>query len=165
MQHPNIAGIKDSSGDLDYFRRALELRGTRADWSVLVGPEHLLAETAALGADGGVCGGANLHPRLFVELFAAAVRKDTSQVEALQAEVLRLGRIYEIGAADAAVPRSLKCGLGWLGICSERMAEPFRALDERDRGLLIERLQELAIAPVYGDTDGSRAANSGSATW
>src|SRR5947208_471639 len=79
-----IVGLKDSSGDLGYFSRLLEAARVRPDWSVLVGPEHLLAETVSRGGDGGVNGGANLHPRLFVELFEAAVRGDTARVAELQ---------------------------------------------------------------------------------
>ncbi len=42
-----------------------------ADWSFLVGPEELLAESVLLGGHGGINGGANLHPSLYVSLYEA----------------------------------------------------------------------------------------------
>lgn len=41
---PQVVGVKDSSGDLGYFQSILELRRERPDWTLLVGPEHLLAD-------------------------------------------------------------------------------------------------------------------------
>ena len=38
----------------------------RPDFALLVGVEEILAEMVARGAHGGVCGGANLYPRLYV---------------------------------------------------------------------------------------------------
>src|SRR5690606_22003855 len=67
-----IIGIKDSSGDLDYFSQLIELKALRPDWSVMIGPEALLSEAMQRGGDGGVAGGANLMPALFVELYQAS---------------------------------------------------------------------------------------------
>ena len=45
-----IVGVKDSSGDLDYFRDWSRLRDeVRGDWSIMLGPEHLLVEAIRLG--------------------------------------------------------------------------------------------------------------------
>src|SRR5205085_1918634 len=83
MAIPNIAGIKDSGGDLAFFREVLQLRRQRPEWSVLIGPELLLAEAVLAGADGGVCGGANLLPRLFVDVHEAAKRGDRAALAPL----------------------------------------------------------------------------------
>jgi 4-hydroxy-tetrahydrodipicolinate synthase len=76
LGNARIVGVKDSSGDLGYFEQLLAVARERPDWSVLVGPEHLLADAVERGGQGGVNGGANLCPRLFVELYAAACRHD-----------------------------------------------------------------------------------------
>src|ERR1051325_140825 len=57
MDNPLIVGLKDSSGDMDYFRQAAALLPSRPKWSLLVGPEEKLAEAIALGGHGGVNGG------------------------------------------------------------------------------------------------------------
>jgi len=75
MDLPQVVGIKDSSGDMGYFHQVGRLLAERPEWSLLIGPEDLLADAVLLaGAHGGVNGGANLAPRLYVELYEAAVR-------------------------------------------------------------------------------------------
>ena len=143
--HPRIIGVKDSSGDLRYFDELLAIARERPDWSVLVGPEHLLAESVARGGHGGVNGGANLCPRLFVELYEAARRNATARVAELQQEVLRLGRIYQVGHHASSGIKGLKCALSLLGICDDFMAEPFHRFREPERQLMHRLLQEQGI--------------------
>ena len=69
---PNIVGLKDSSAQMIYFHKVRQLAAERPDFSLLVGPEELLGESVLSGAHGGVCGGANLFPRLYVDLYEAA---------------------------------------------------------------------------------------------
>ena len=78
MQQPRVVGLKDSSGNMGYFNRLLELRGQRPDWTLVTGPEELLAESVLLGGHGGVNGGANIFPRLYVSLHAAAEAGDAA---------------------------------------------------------------------------------------
>jgi dihydrodipicolinate synthase/N-acetylneuraminate lyase len=141
----NVVGLKDSSGDLDYFRAVRRLAATRQEWTLLVGPEHLTAETVRLGGDGGVNGGANVHPRLFVELYEAAQRGATEQVSRLQRQVEFFGRIYQLGRSEAAVIQGLKCALNCLGICSDRLAEPFAPLASAEREQVRGILGELNL--------------------
>ncbi|NXF32661.1 HOGA1 protein, partial [Nyctibius bracteatus] len=58
-QHPNIVGIKDSSGDIT--RMGLMVHKTRQeDFQVLAGSASFLLASYALGASGGVCALANV---------------------------------------------------------------------------------------------------------
>src|SRR4051794_13793957 len=50
---PKILGLKDSSGQLVYFHKIQALAAARPDFSLLMGPEELLAESVLLGAHGG----------------------------------------------------------------------------------------------------------------
>jgi len=98
MDLPQIVGLKDSSGNMVYFHQLVGLLPQRPDWTLLTGPEELLGESVLLGGDGGVCGGANLCPRLYVELYAAAARKDVPRVMELHAQVMKIsGTIYKVG--------------------------------------------------------------------
>ena len=132
-----IHGLKDSSGDFAQFEAYLEVTRQRPDWSVLIGPEHLTARAVLAGGDGGVNGGANLRPRLFVNLYEAAYAGDLARTSSLQAEVERLGSIYGLGTAGAVI-RGLKRALAQEGLCSGTMAEPFAPVAP------IDRLQTLA---------------------
>jgi 2-dehydro-3-deoxy-D-pentonate aldolase len=135
-----IVGIKDSGGDMEYFKRLLLLKDLRPDWSIMIGPEHLLAEAVRLGGDGGVAGGANIFPRLFVECYLAARNGDASRVEILSEQIGELQRIYEIGKYASRFIKATKCALSLMGICDDCMAEPFDRFKaperERLRGIL-----------------------------
>lgn len=131
MDLSNCPGFKDSGGDAAYFESVLRLRDRhRPDWRVFVGPEHLTRRLTALGGDGGVNGGANVFPKLFTDLFAAADRKDDATADRLQERVLTFGAIYRLADGESAVVRGLKAALSSEGICSDRSADPWEPLDE-----------------------------------
>lgn len=138
-----IIGIKDSSGDLRYFQQLIGLRQQRPDWSILIGPEILLAEAIHLGGDGGVAGGANVFPRLLVDCYQAAVDGDTARLAVVREQIVQLQRIYEIGKYASRHIKATKCALSLLGICDDGMAEPFHRFHEPHRQRLAEILQEL----------------------
>lgn len=127
VQHPNIVGLKDSSGNLDYLGAAVQIAKQRENWPVLVGPEALLIEAMKLGAVGGVTGGANLCPNLFTQLLAAIRCNDSVAMEKLQAVVIRLQELYQFGKYGSSYLKGLKCGLELCGLCSGRLAAPYDA--------------------------------------
>jgi len=143
VDNERIVGVKDSSGDLDYFEQLLPIARQRPDWSVLIGPEHLLAQAVTLGGQGGVNGGANLCPRLFVDLYEAARQGNTDLVASLQEDVRKLGRIYEVGQHASAIIKGLKCALSLLGICDDFLAEPFHRFRSTERERVRTLLDEL----------------------
>lgn len=145
MQLKNIVGVKDSSGDLDYFKKLCDLAAERPDWSLLIGSESNLAEAIEMGADGGVTGGANIVPRLFVDLYDAAMKGDADRVAELQSLLQHLKKIYQGGEYAAGTIRGIKCALEVLGICSARMAEPHRGCDEAQRQFIAHELTELGL--------------------
>jgi len=134
MDNPKIIGVKDSSGNMDYFRYAVGLLKHRPDWSLLIGPEELLAEGVLAGGHGGVPGGANLFPRLYVQLCAAARAGDVPHSRQLHAQVLEISNsLYKIGRHSSAVIKGIKCALACLGICDDFMAEPFHRFRAEER--------------------------------
>lgn len=140
LDQEKIIGFKDSSGDFGYFQKLVELARQRPDWSVFVGPEHLLVDALRCGAHGGVNAGAHVCPTLFVELYEAATRGETDRVNELQQRLLRLGEIYKVGRHASAVIKGIKCSLSLMGLCDDFMAEPmarFRSPErERVRNIL-----------------------------
>ena len=143
-----IAGLKDSSGDLAYFDKLVALKEQRPDWTVLVGPEHLLAETTRRGGDGGVNGGANFYPSLFVELFNAVKSNEPDRAEELQAKLLLLGEIYSVGQHASAVIKGMKCACSLMGLCDDRMAEPFERFRAPERAKIRAVLASLELLPA-----------------
>jgi 4-hydroxy-tetrahydrodipicolinate synthase len=144
LEAPRIVGLKDSSGNLDYFREALELARRRPDWTVLVGPEELLLDTVQAGGHGGVNGGANVFPRLYVRLFDAASTGDLDRARLLQDRVRTVGqRLYRVGRHPSAIIKGLKCALSVLGVCDDFLAEPFQRFRQPERERIREALDEL----------------------
>jgi 4-hydroxy-tetrahydrodipicolinate synthase len=131
---PGVAGFKDSSGDLIYFQRVLRAVAPKRDFTVLIGPEELLPQAVQMGAHGGICGGANLRPELYVELYLAAIEGRGEQVRTLQKQVMDLAeRVYHVGDPATSYIRGLKCALALEGICSELPAPPLVPLSEHER--------------------------------
>jgi dihydrodipicolinate synthase/N-acetylneuraminate lyase len=131
---PNIAGVKDSSADMIYFHRLVRLLQERPDWSLLIGPEELLAESVLLGGHGGVCGGANLCPRLYVDLYEAAEARQFDRAAALHAQVMQISStLYRVGRHGSSFIKGLKSGLSELGICDDFVAEPFHRFEDEER--------------------------------
>jgi len=146
LDQPRIVGMKDSSGSMIYFNRVREVTRVRAGWALLVGPEELLAEAVLLGGHGGVCAGANIFPRLYVELYDAAERGDLPRVRALHSMAMRVAEeIYRIGSHSSAVIKGVKCALSCLGLCDDFMAEPFHRFGEPERRRIQSALK--AIQP------------------
>ncbi len=133
LQHENILGLKDSSGNLDYLRTAIQIGKERPDWPVLVGPEALLIEAMAMDAVGGVTGGANLCPHLFTQLYSAIKAGDQARMDALQPIVLELQQLYQFGKYGSSYLKGLKCSLELCGLSSGQLAAPFDAFKEPER--------------------------------
>jgi len=138
-----IIGVKDSGGDLDYFARLCQLKQVRPDWSVLLGPEHLMSQSLAMGGDGGVNGGANLFPKLFVRCYDATRRGDQAQVQLLQQQIDKLQAIYDIGKYASRFIKATKSGLSILGICDDKLAEPFNHFLAPEREQVAAILEQL----------------------
>jgi 2-dehydro-3-deoxy-D-pentonate aldolase len=141
--HEKIVGLKDSSGDLAYYERAAELKRLRPDWSIMIGPEALLPQSMQLGGDGGVAGGANVFPRLFVDCYNACRANDTNRIAELSRVIQDWQRVYDIGKYASRHIKATKCCLSLLGICDDFMAEPFHRFNPPERSRVQEILQTI----------------------
>jgi 4-hydroxy-tetrahydrodipicolinate synthase len=142
-QFENIVGVKDSSGDLNYFGNLLKLRDERPDWSFYMGPERLLIEAVRMGADGGVAGGANVFPELFVNGYRAAKENDNAAMKELQERIDLFQRMYDIGKYASRHIKAVKSALSILGVCSDFLAEPFHKFKAPGRARVAAILDEL----------------------
>lgn len=144
MDLPQIVGLKDSSRSLDYFQQAVSLLKHRPDWSLFMGPEELLADGVVAGGHGGVPGGANLFPKLYVQLCEAARAGEGARARLLHTQVMEISAsLYRIGQHPSAVIKGIKCALACLGICDDFMAEPFHRFRAGERARVQRCLPEL----------------------
>ena len=143
-KHPNIVGLKDSSGNIGYFNSCRYHLRDRKDFSILMGPEEAMGEAVLMGASGGVAGGANIFPKTFVDIYDAAVAKDVDRVRELQERVMRVSSlIYGIGHHNSSFVKGVKCALSLMGICADSLAAPREPFNADDRELVRRRLVEL----------------------
>ena len=141
---PGIIGMKDSSSNLAYFKQVQFALKDRKDFTFLVGPEEFLSEFVLTGGHGGVNGGANMFPKLYVSLYNASVNRDFETISKLQKKVMQISTtIYKLGHYDSSYLKGLKCALSVMGICSDFMAEPFHRFKEPERLRIIQMLEDL----------------------
>jgi 4-hydroxy-tetrahydrodipicolinate synthase len=144
MDNPRVIGLKDSSKSMSYFHDAVGLLKNRPDWSLFIGPEELLADALLAGGHGGIPGGANLFPKLYVQLCEATRAGDAPRSRQLHAQVMHISNsLYQIGRHPSAVIKGIKCALSCMGICDDFMAEPFHRFRAQERALVQCQLEEL----------------------
>jgi 4-hydroxy-tetrahydrodipicolinate synthase len=117
----------------------------KPEFSLLMGPEELLGESVVFGGHGGVAGGANINPRLFVKMYEAAVAGDLPQMQQLQKLIFEHRKLYTCGRYASGMIKGVKCALNIMGICSDFMAEPFHAFRQPERQKIKSLLHELNL--------------------
>ena len=146
---PGVIGLKDSSGNMVYFHQLQQLFRDQDDFKLFVGPEELLGETLVLGGHGGVCGGANLIPELYVSMYETSIGGDLKKMGELHERIMQVSSsIYSVGKYKSSYLKGLKCALSIMDICNDFMAEPFHKFRETERGIIRQHLIELGLQPV-----------------
>ena len=144
---PKVVGLKNSNGNLDYLRTVLKGLRQRADFTVLVGNEEKLLPALTIGADGGVCGGANMFPEVFVQLYDAATDGRGGEAEQLQQTVIQIAdALYSVGASETSYLRGLKRALTLLGVIQDVLAEPLQNFDRGEQAELDSRFARVREA-------------------
>jgi 4-hydroxy-tetrahydrodipicolinate synthase len=137
-------GIKDSSGDMLYLYSLIEEFKDTPDFSIITGTEIFLPETIMNGGHGAVAGGANLFPKLFVDLYNASVTNDLETISKLREKVMMLYQtIYQVGKHSSRFLKGTKCGLSALGICSDYVAPPLRQFKPAERKKIEEYIEKI----------------------
>lgn len=148
-EHPNVIGLKDSSANLVYFHSLIQIMKDRPDFSLLMGPEELTGESVLFGGNGGVNGGANMFPQLYVDMYNAAVSKNIVKLNELQEKIMFISNsIYKVGRYGSSYLKGVKCACSLMGICSDYMALPFQKFNAPERAKVRQVLEQLNIEVV-----------------
>lgn len=148
-EHSNIIGFKDSSGDLLYFQNVVRLLQDHPEFSLLVGPEEMLMQSMLTGGHGGVNGGANMFPKLYVAMYEAALEKDFERMSSLQKKILQVSSsLYTVGSSPAKYLQGVKCALSLMGICNDTLAFPYQSFGNQEREKIRHALNRLDLEEV-----------------
>ncbi|MDJ1431519.1 dihydrodipicolinate synthase family protein [Halostagnicola sp. A-GB9-2] len=121
--HDRILGLKDSSGDLEYFLTVLDR--TPEEFLMLQGYDSLLVPAMRMGADGGVNALSNVLPNVYD---SALTRKHDERGRALQKNAISplFESCKEFGFAPAT-----KTALSYRGVIqSDRVRPPLVAVED-----------------------------------
>ena len=134
-RNPQVVGFKDSSANAVYFQSVMYKMQERQDFAMLVGPEEITGECVLLGAHGGINGGANMFPELYVAMYEAARSGDLQRVRQFQQYIMQISTtIYTVGKHGSSYLKGLKCALSLLGIINDDfVASPFYKFDAPER--------------------------------
>lgn len=139
-EHPNIIGLKDSSGNIENFKALCEAFKDRPDFRLFIGPEEILADILDMGGHGGVSGGGNLFPKLYVSLYEAHQKQETEKVQSLKDTILFLSEnIYRNGTYKSSYLRGLKASLAFEDLCNGTLALPLYSYSSEELNELRER--------------------------
>jgi 4-hydroxy-2-oxoglutarate aldolase len=139
--HPNIVGVKDSSGDI---ARQSTLRARLGpDFVLLPGTGERLLEALQAGADGGIVALANLAPAACARIRQALVAGDLDEARRQQRTVVALGEALTGGYG---VP-GLKAGLRMMGYDHGDPRPPLPELPAAELPRLRRLLEEAELMP------------------
>lgn len=137
----NIAGIKDSSGDLAATAAYINL--TPPSFRVFAGRDTLVLGTLLYGGAGSVAATGNVAPRLLVKIYDSWQCGDIESARTAQAQLARLRDTFALGTFPAVI----KEALGMIGINAGPCRRPVGGLNAQARERLREVLDSLDLIP------------------
>jgi 4-hydroxy-tetrahydrodipicolinate synthase len=146
-QLEQVVGFKDSSANAVYFQSVMYKMQHRPDFAMLVGPEEITGECVLMGGHGGINGGANMFPELYVAMYDAAKARDIDRMLKLQQFIMQISTtIYSVGKHGSSYLKGLKCALSLLGVINDDfVASPFYKFEAPERAKIQAALDALPI--------------------
>ena len=143
--HPNIIAMKDSSSIIALFNKfRIALEPFADKFSLFMGPDEAMGEAVLLGADGGVCTGANLWPAQFKAMYLAAKAGDGEKVRRLQRfTTMSSYLLYGLGQGQIGFLKGVKCALAEMGLIQNVLSAPFTPFAGREREHVKAALKKL----------------------
>ena len=144
-KHPNVVAMKDSSSVIALFNKFRVALEDRKDFSLFMGPDEAMGEAVLLGADGGVCTGANLWPAEFKAMYLAAKEGDAGKVRRLQRfTTMSSYLLYGLGRGQIGFLKGVKAALAEMGLVQNVLAAPFTPFTGAERQAVKAALKTLA---------------------
>jgi len=141
-EHPNIGGMKDSSGNIDRFYRELDRVGD-AEFDLFVGSGGVYAPALDAGASGGVLALANVAPDLASAIYERHRAGDCEGAHALN----DAGRDLNLAVTATYSIPGLKAAMKLRGAPAGELRSPHQPVDDGTAEELAGLVEE-ALAPL-----------------
>ena len=137
-EHPNIAGLKDSGGDIGKI--ADVNARTDNDFKVLAGGAGFLLPALTAGAVGGILALANIKPQICLDLMNLFSEGKLEDARLIQQSIIRLNKMI---TRQWGVP-ALKAAMDHVGLYGGCARKPLLPLVESRKAALIRELESIA---------------------
>ncbi len=134
--HPNLIGVKDSSGNLGALTDTL--RQAPGDFNVLVGNAGIFYPALAMGATGGILAVACVAPGACARLYQAVAAGQHDKARELQN---RLAPLATLVTADLGIP-GLKAAAELAGYAGGRPRAPLQPVGDAERERIARVMRE-----------------------
>ncbi|HLY63634.1 MAG TPA: dihydrodipicolinate synthase family protein [Terriglobia bacterium] len=139
-RHANIAGLKESSGDLKYLKsilRAIKLEGRQA-FRVLCGSALIQLEALRAGAVGGVLGQADFMPELCVGLYESFQQGRMKAARDFQQRLIPIAQVISVQYGVSGI----KAAADFCGFHGGIPRPPLKPLQASARKIVIGAVRE-----------------------
>ena len=143
-EHPNIAGMKDSSGNVDRVGTILSLVPRR--FQLVTGASTTIYPTMVLGGKGAILALATFLPEICIEIYIAAAAGDSAKALELQRRVIQPTQKIVGAKGISGVKYAMDCR-GYYGGPARRPLLPLQEAEKKDVESLLA-----AFAPAVAVT-------------
>jgi 4-hydroxy-2-oxoglutarate aldolase len=137
--HPNIVGLKDSSGSMPYFNEIV--RQIPEDFSCLLGSGYLILPGLVMGATGAILAVANAAPGPCVEIFRLFKEGKVDDAAARQLDLVPLNK----AVMETYGIAGLKSALDAQGFYGGPVRLPLLGIEEAGKAEIREHLKALKL--------------------
>jgi 4-hydroxy-2-oxoglutarate aldolase len=138
-QHPNIIGMKDSSGNITFQQVLMGMNFQ--EFKLLTGSANTLMPSIAVGACGGILALANIAPQICLDIYQFTVQNKWDDARKLQQAVIRLNQLttteYGIGG--------LKYTMDQVGFFGGEPRSPLPLPNEEGKHEMQQELKKLSL--------------------
>lgn len=135
-EHPNIAGIKESSGNLAFVEEIA--RGCPKGFTLLQGNGSVLFPALMVGAKGGILAVTDMTPGEAVDIYKKVEAGEYRKARDLQLRILPAAQKIVGGMG---VP-GIKCAMDMLGYVGGELRSPLQPVSEEQKKLVRKILEE-----------------------
>ncbi len=135
-RHPNIAGMKESSGNLDFLRAVRDK--ARRSFRLLIGSALCLAAGLELGAKGAILSQANFEPQVCLGIYEAVRRGDKVTAEKLGKRLAMLAHSITAPYGPAGIKAAMDL-MGYRGGDPRPPLIPISAVNRKKIGAALKQ--------------------------